>query len=206
MRLSGLIGLLIATLFLSACATLNKNECLSADWQMIGYEDGTNGASSMRLQKHREACAKHSVTPDFNSYQSGYDEGIQRFCTDRVGFTKGKSGFKYAGQCPANLEAGFLKGYDLGREFYVLNQGIRSRENNIRLKEQQIEDLEAEIQSLEDELFADATTTERRREVSRLKDEKLVELTILETDLLDMQLDIAKAEGELKQLELRSPY
>jgi len=206
MRLSSLLLILFAGLFLTACATMNKNECVSADWEMIGYEDGSNGASAGRLQKHREACAKHSVTPDFSQYQSGYDEGLKRFCTDRVGFTKGKSGYNYKGICPADLEAGFLKGYSLGLEFYHLNQKVRSAENSVQIKEQQIVDLNAEISALTRERYDVTTTTERLNEVFDLLLEKNAELTALEDDLLDLKLAVASAEGELRQLEDKSPY
>lgn len=206
MRLSSLFLILFSALFLTACATMNKNECVSADWQMIGYEDGSNGASAGRLQQHREACAKHSVTPDFSQYQAGYDEGLKRFCTDRVGFTKGKSGYRYQGICPANLEVGFLKGYKLGQEFYGLNQKIRSAENSVRIKEQQIADLEAELLALENELLAGGVSAVRTKEILDLTKTKTAELTTLEDDLLDLKLAVASAEGELKQLEDKSPY
>lgn len=41
---------------LAACATLDREECVHADWYAIGLED------------HRRACAKHYVAPNTERY------------------------------------------------------------------------------------------------------------------------------------------
>ena len=65
------------------CASLDKNECLHADWYAIGLEDGARGRALERLGDHRRACAKHSVTPDAaacpqpqaQNFIAGYNRG-----------------------------------------------------------------------------------------------------------------------------------
>ena len=68
-------------LIVSGCATLNEEECLTANWQIIGLEDGSEGHLETYLGKHREACAKYGVTPDLEQYRIGHAEGVQSFCT-----------------------------------------------------------------------------------------------------------------------------
>ena len=62
---SGLFLLLVGFASLSGCATMSGDECMTSDWSAIGYEDGANVHTTERLAKHRKACAKHGVTPDF---------------------------------------------------------------------------------------------------------------------------------------------
>jgi len=53
---------IFAALLFSACATLDKGECQVADWQLIGFSDGSNGRlSDGRMDKHTSACAKHNI-------------------------------------------------------------------------------------------------------------------------------------------------
>jgi hypothetical protein len=66
--------------FLSSCASLSKDECLYADWQIVGYEDDAAGRGSRRMGDHRKACADHAVEPDKAAYDGGYNEGLQMFC------------------------------------------------------------------------------------------------------------------------------
>ena len=63
------IGVIWISFSFFSCATLNKDECLTADWYQIGYEDGAKGYPLSRIGKHRKACAKHGVTPDMPPYE-----------------------------------------------------------------------------------------------------------------------------------------
>ena len=47
------------------CASMSGQECMVADWQAIGYEDGVRGASGDRIGNHRKACAKHGLMAGF---------------------------------------------------------------------------------------------------------------------------------------------
>ena len=206
MRLSSVLLLAFAGLFLAGCATLNKNECLSADWQVIGYEDGSRGFESSRIQQHREACAKHSISPDLSAYQQGYQQGILEFCTERNGYQRGLSGYNYKGICPAGSESNFLRGYDVGKEIHAMRSKISNIKSELRRLENDLEELGDSLDAMEAEMVSDETTSERRMELINLRDKQLKEKTILEDDILDAKLAVAKAEGELEQLQQKSPY
>ena len=55
-------------------------------------------------------------TTKFNRelYSNGHDVGLLEYCTTKVGLDMGKDGKAYGHVCPEYLEAGFLRGYDLG--------------------------------------------------------------------------------------------
>src|SRR5262245_62574282 len=82
---------------LAGCATLDKNECLRADWYAIGLEDGARGQPIERLGEHRRACAEHGVTPQTERYLTGRGEGLKSYCTYEKGFSVGRSWQSYAG-------------------------------------------------------------------------------------------------------------
>jgi len=147
-------GVLLLCLLLAGCASLSKNECLTGDWRTIGYEDGAEGQPRERIGAHQQACAEYGITPDFTIYQQGYDQGLILFCTPRQGFFKAKSGYVYTGICPAELEEGFLQGYDGGREIFLksgessrLHRDLQTIAGRIVAIEQQIEETELLLDS-----------------------------------------------------------
>lgn len=115
-------GLVLLAALLAGCASLDRNQCVSADWYAIGLEDGARGRAIERLGDHRRACAEHGVAPQTQRYLAGRDEGLKSFCTYERGFTQGRGGQGYAGACPATLAAGFQRGYQLGRELHDLHR------------------------------------------------------------------------------------
>jgi len=108
----------------AGCASMNKNECLSANWYAIGLEDGSRGQPLERLGTHRRACAEHAVTPDAERYVAGRNEGLKTFCTYERGYSEGRAGHAYGSVCPAGLAAGFQSGYQRGRDLYDLNRQL----------------------------------------------------------------------------------
>ncbi len=79
-------------LALQGCASLSKDECVTADWYSIGYEDGLHGKQADQIANHRKSCAKHGVTADLALYNEGRDAGLERFCEPRNGYRLGRAG------------------------------------------------------------------------------------------------------------------
>lgn len=109
-----LVPCLIA--LLSGCATLSKNECLNADWRLIGYGDGVSAQSRDRIGDHRKACAKHDVIPNKSAYDLGYQEGVIDFCSESRGYADGHRGNRVNSFCPTDTEYHF--GYSDGVTAY----------------------------------------------------------------------------------------
>jgi hypothetical protein len=125
-----LAALLVVSLA-SGCASMDRSECLSANWYAIGLEDGARGRPLERLGDHRRACAEHKVAPDAERYLAGRDEGLKSFCTYERGFAHGRSGHSYGGGCPAAMAASFQSGYQLGRELHDLTRRHAEVQNQI---------------------------------------------------------------------------
>ena len=109
---------------LTSCATLNKSECLSADWQAIGLKDGSYGRDVTYIQKHGKACGEYGVKPDIAQYQLGYKAGLARFCTTSKGFWLGESGQDFKDVCPVEFGDDYLKGYQKGHKRFLTLQEV----------------------------------------------------------------------------------
>ena len=182
----GVISPLAALVFLSGCATMSGDECMTSDWSAIGYEDGSQGYTMDRLAKHRKACAKHGVTPDFQAYQNGRNRGLEEFCQPGRGFNHGANGGNYHGVCPADMEPEYLEAYRAGNKLYTLRAGVSSANSQIYSKEHELERIESRTTSVEVQLISDQTTTEQR--------------VVLLQELKDMSKHSGELEAEIKQL------
>jgi hypothetical protein len=153
----------LALLVGGGCASgLSKDECHLADWRTIGYEDGVQGRSEAAIGKHRKACARHGVAPDFEAYQSGREEGLSRYCQPGNGYSEGLAGRRYDGICPGHLEPGFLQAYQQGKQLYSLERDLRQIERELRYKHNRLADIEVEMRDTGLALVQDGLSTEQR--------------------------------------------
>lgn len=142
-----LLALLPLLALQPGCATMNRDECLTVDWQTVGYEDGVAGRSGERIAQHRKACAKHGVTPDLRAYQAGREQGLREYCQPRNGYRLGEGGADNPGFCPADLAADFEAAWRDGFELH----GLRARVNQAT---NDIQSLRARLQHAEDDMIA----------------------------------------------------
>ncbi len=193
-RAISLISMLFLGLWLNGCATLSKDECRTADWRTIGYEDGSRGFSSQRISDHREACAEYGIAPDFDSYLAGHNEGIRLYCVPHRGFQLGRRGASYPGICPADLEQQFLANYRHGQKVYRVEQQIRDIQQEQKLLRDEQDELHHEIEENEKMIVSDNTSPRVRSEL--LEQNKKLEHIIEEKEAIIYELDI-----RIRQLE-----
>lgn len=165
----------IGTLLLAGCSTtMSKDECRTADWRTIGYEDGVAGHSGERIGQHRKACAEHGVTPDLNAYQTGRAAGLREFCQPHNGYRAGANGTVYYDSCPPDLAPAFVAAYDSGRELYVRSRRVANLDAAIESHRREIERLEDAV-AAEALLLVSATATPEERAQSLLDTKQLAE-------------------------------
>ncbi|MDG6881497.1 lipoprotein [Phocoenobacter uteri] len=94
------------TLFigLTGCSSpsLTKEQCLSKDWQAIGYNDGVIGHYPERINDHQEACAETGVIPNFSLWQKGREQGLTHYCTAENATRLGQLGYSFNAVCSNN--------------------------------------------------------------------------------------------------------
>lgn len=132
-------GLLLGAGMLASCQTLTKDECVAADWRVIGEQDGAEGHDPQdRFGRHVKACERAGIVPDQAAWYAGFQQGLVRFCTPLSGLSAGQAGKVYHNICPPQSEPGFLRGYRLGRADYDKRSEIRQAENSISRAEAEI--------------------------------------------------------------------
>ncbi len=112
------VGLTAGVLLITGCASMSADECVTADWHAIGFEDGSSGRTTGNISRHRKACAKHGVTPDFNAYTAGHAKGVPLYCVETKGFYVGSKGGAFPSVCAGAKYPGFEKGYERGLTAY----------------------------------------------------------------------------------------
>ena len=191
----------LAVLMLSGCATMSGDECATSDWQAIGFEDGSRGYSADRLGNHRKACAKHGVTPDFQAYQTGHDQGLNSFCQPSRGFSLGSNGGSYNGVCAAHREGDFVDAYNSGYHLYNLRSRVNSASSQINYKQRELDNNQKLMTDKEVALISPDTATEDRiRIIADLKDLS-EDNGQLEAEIDQLIHDRAKHEHELESYE-----
>ncbi len=201
-----LVVLFMGTIVLSGCATMNKEECMTADWHQIGYEDGARGYPDTRISSHREACAEYGIAPDFNAYQDGHKEGVARFCTASNGFAQGKQGYDYKGICPPSLESKFLDGYKAGREIHSVTSVLDNLEYEQSSNKRQIKDLQSKIVEKTNLMLSNETTIDNRYRLNQEISQMQQDLGGLEQRNRQLIAEIAQTQSKLRTLEKQSSY
>lgn len=156
---------------LASCETMNEQQCLAGDWSGQGYADGLAGLSMSRLDGHRDACAKHGITPDAYAYGQGREQGLRVYCTPERGFRAGREGSTYGGVCPVGLEADFMPAYNDGRTIYTADQAVSEARSRVSTNADRMERADNRIRDAQAELRADGLADEQRRAIDdRIRD------------------------------------
>lgn len=125
-HLSHLLFTLLIIALLSGCASMSKKECLNANWEAVGYSDGSRGSHYTRLEEHRKSCTKYEVIPDDGAYRHGWEQGIRNYCTAENGYRAGVSGIAYKRICPADVADDYISGWQRGvRRYCTAENGLR---------------------------------------------------------------------------------
>lgn len=196
-------SLIMASLFvvLSGCASLSQEECLTGDWQGIGYRDGLQGKTEAYLAEHQSACAEYKVSLNLADYLQGRKEGLKSYCRPENGYRLGRQGMEYAYVCPADLDAAFLAKYKQGLELYQQEKVVNNLEADIRKNKAEQTKLKDHIIKTEAKLVADGKSRSERQHL--LDDLKNMELRLpnLKAELYRMEMQLLREKTALQNLQ-----
>ena len=122
--------LLSSVVILNGCAIMSKNECLSANWGLIGQNDGYNGNGSF-MQKRAQACMKHNAVLDTTAYTNGYKKGLKNYCNPQTIFDYALQGRGTYQSCPMGMQNNLRPYYNVAYQFYRANKSLKSIEDTI---------------------------------------------------------------------------
>ena len=165
---------IIAFSALASCATLNEEECQTANWYELGQRDGASGQPSNYIDNHRRACAEHKLPVDETQWSVGWQQGIRAFCTPENGLLHGREGRYYANSCPPELKPGFDGAYTVAKALYDARQ---SRDRLTR----ELADLEASLRK--------ATKPDEMQLLRDQIDRKRTDIRVAERRLWDAEGD-----------------
>jgi hypothetical protein len=191
---------------LQGCATLNKDECMLADWRLIGYQDGVAGKPATQVGDYREDCAKHAVVPDLDAYRAGRREGLQQYCTASNGYRLGNAGRGYAAVCPVSLEGHFRDGYNSGRELYLARSAVNKTHSHINQRKQMLSNLEDNRAEKLAALIADGIKADQRVMIVYELNELQQEMNSVEDEIVELEYDLEDQQARLDHLSRNSAY
>ncbi len=198
--------LLLAVVLISGCASMGKDECLHADWQTIGYEDGSRGYPGNRIGVHRKACAKHGVAPNLAAYEAGRQKGLEVWCAPRNGYRIGLGGGRYNGVCPQAMEKPFVEAVSRGRAVYGYEKEVTKARDELKQMHKDLEEMDVNIEALEAEMVSDAVTPRRRvrllRKIRQLEQDR----ALFNNDIMDMQNQVADMQANLARMKADARY
>lgn len=149
-RAAATAAAIAAMAMLGGCASMSESECQRADWYQKGVQDGRDGQTRDRVEDHAQACGKVGVHPDEARWQSGWAEGVRRYCRPANGWQLGLKGEFYRGVCADQPDgAAFEDAYQSAKRIYDVGQQI---DRNYR-----------DMQRLERDLAEAKTDDERKR-------------------------------------------
>lgn len=201
-----LLMMLLGTSLLSGCATMSEEECLTADWRMIGYEDGVAGLSAARIGEHRKACAKHNLTPNMQAYRDGREEGLYEYCRPQNGFHLGQHGSAYTGVCPFDTEENFIAAYSAGKEIYDVQSNIRHLMNKLRKKENELEQMRQDIKTKTLEIASNETPNIRRVQLVVETSELAIKQDVTTTEIHTLKHKVSRKREQLAKLKKFNAY
>lgn len=147
---------------LSGCSTLNKKECINADWASIGYQDGFDGHNESRIGQHREACAEYGVKPVLESYLLGYNKGSYEYCRPFRGYQHGLKGKRNKNICKAEQRQPYNQAYSQGKRIYDLEDKIKEIKTFLDNEVLTLKSLKKERLKVEHQLISDGLTKQNR--------------------------------------------
>ena len=174
---------------IGACATHPNVGCVG-DADALGYRDGSLGQHS---------CSATLSHDQSIAYQSGWNEGIQRFCTEDNGYQQGCQGAAFTNVCPDALASTYLDGYQSGYSIYLMQLEVDATERAIELKSNELEQvwsmLDAVSNNLEQNDLDSAQRTHWLEELASLTNRQ----TKIGMELDELESDVSARKTQLTQ-------
>lgn len=194
----------ISALFavIAGCASMSQDECLSADWYTIGFEDGSRGYAQNHIGNHRKSCAKHGVTPNFENYTKGHSRGLVHYCVPNTAFNLGSQGRIFPQLCRGLSTPEMEDAFDLGRDAYAIQQEISQLSKERETLESELSQIRLDLKQNEDMVVADETEPTERRRLMRLNRTLETKLAQMENELHELDLLIQHKQEERRAIHL----
>jgi hypothetical protein len=185
-RLGMIVVALVAGVAGAGCASMSAQECVTADWRAVGFEDGVRGHTADAVARHRKACAKAGVTADQQAYEAGRQAGLEEFCRPARGV------------CPVELERDFLRAYEDGRRFYDLERGVRDTEQALNRIERELQVARDELVAGEERLIEGGGTSAERARIVEANRDIATQIGQMENERANLLVELGERRAALR--------
>lgn len=141
--------MVLAAALLAGCETVSKEQCVAGDWSEIGRAHAAQGYPSSRFDDVIKDCGRHGITPDPQAYMSGWDQGVQLYCTPLNGFNLGRQNTSLSPICPPNLVAEAERAHRLGKRIWTTRDKVTQLERRIDNRQSEIDRLRSELDRID---------------------------------------------------------
>jgi hypothetical protein len=192
---------ILMLVLVGGCASLSEQECLLGDWRAIGFEDGTQGQPPTRIADHRDACARHGVSPNLDLWRLGYEEGLPLYCTRANGFRVGATGATYHGVCNGPGSGDFLKAMNDGGILYSLRQDRDHARSDIASLEDELDRLHDRREDAREDVKRPGIPDEERTRILGEIEEMSEDIGRLTSERDDAEYALGRIEANLRATE-----
>jgi len=196
-----MISLIIAG-YLSGCAVMSKKECISADWQRVGYSVGANGnrAASRAFLEREKVCAKHGTVANRKAFMQGHEFGIDEFCDPYNAVKHGIDGRTSTINqkiCPEQDYPGFTGNFWAGYKLHLLNQDVYEAQSYVSSLEGRRAKYRRRIRSLREASRDSETSSSQRQSYEK-------QCNSLEYQVREISYDIRRKEDLVYKLQSKA--
>ena len=189
-------SLVLLTTVFSGCATMSADQCATADWRSLGFQDGARGETLAMAERRGNACLEHGYSMDRGTYEEGRNAGLGQYCTTETAYALGESGRSYNGVCSAHSEQEFLAAYNRGLDLHAFTSAAASAESELASARSRHDYLDAELDKYNDGYRDEDLTMEEHNNLvlelwaeRRYLEEEAIPYWIYAHRFLDEQLD-----------------
>lgn len=140
---------------------MNEKQCLTANWQDLGFYDGNQGKALSLFDERAGDCAKHGIIADRQTYLTAREKGLLTYCTKEKGYEVGYRGKRYLGVCHGAAAEKFLSGYNRGKRIYDQKKVVNKLKNKLQALENDIRREYNEQIRIEENLIREDDSDER---------------------------------------------
>ncbi|WP_122522506.1 DUF2799 domain-containing protein [Pannonibacter phragmitetus] len=184
-------------LLLGGCDTVSKEQCQAGDWRALGRADAASGHAANRISKVAEDCGQYGISPDPAAYQSGWQEGVQIYCTPLNGFNIGRQGDSKSDICPPALAGQFEYAYQLGNRIYSARREVENVESRLRYLESSTDSARFDLSRLDCGSGSPDERNACRQKADRLRDR----ISDGRFEIQDLRFRLMQRQGEYAATE-----
>jgi len=163
--------LLVLCTQLGACAVMNKQECLNANWRDIGYHVAFDGAiePSKPFITREKACGKHEVTANQALFEQGFEDGRVHHCQLENAVHLGIDGHTKTinnNLCPSQYYPGFANAFRVGHRLNHLRYNVHASRHSISELDRKIHNSRKRIRKIKDQI---SSSDDSNKEINKSK-------------------------------------